>query len=324
MDDMSPQYHHRVTTSYDSWYVHAATLADYFERQMMEATPSLPLSLLTHLYETWRVARDRMFERTVCHKNILLCVGMSSAHYYVGGQTPFKIVVKGEEKVEEVKQPAFLFGLEEDKVVEEQPDAWQVCYGTVKGIDQETDDEAQQPVVPTMTYMPYRVTAVNRCPAGYGIVWAETPPPALRVGEIIGMSEKRGEGWGVGVLHWLRQTSNKTFEAGVELLDAHPKPCGVCLVKNGKPTSDYMRGFLIPEMEVLERPATLITINSGLTTHSMVQISINGQEVMAQLTKQVLATQSLSQFEFALLSDKPKDDDDDDEFNSTAKMWAKV
>jgi hypothetical protein len=56
----------------------------------------------------------------------------------------------------------------------------------------------------------------------------------------------------------------------------------------------------------------------------MVQISINGQEVMAQLTKQVLATQSLSQFEFALLSDKAKDDDDDEEFNNTAKMWAKL
>lgn len=325
LDDSSPQYHHLITTSYESWYVHSQALAEHFELQINQAisTP-LPLSLLTHLYETWRAARERMFERTECHRNILLCVGMSSAHYYVGGQTAFKIVVKGEEKVDEVKQPAFLFGLEEDKVIEEQPDAWQVCYGSVKGIDQETDGEAQQAVVPTMTYMPYRVTAVNRCPAGYGIVWAETPPPTLRVGEIIGMSEKRGEGWGVGVLHWLRQTSNKTFEAGVELLDAHPKPCGVCLLKNGKPTSDYMRGFLIPEMEALERPATLITINSGLTTHSTVQISINGQEVVAQLTKQVMATQSLSQFEFALISDKTQDDDDDDEFNSTAKMWAKV
>jgi hypothetical protein len=45
---------------------------------------------------------------------------------------------------------------------------------------------------------------------------------------------------------------------------------------------------------------------------------------VAQLTKQVMATQSLSQFEFALLSDKTQDDDDDDEFNSTAKMWAKL
>ena len=284
----------------------------------------LDLSWVRHLYETWRVARERMFERTECHKNILLCIGMSSAHYYAGGQTAFKIVVKGEEQVEEVKQPTFLFGLEEEKVIEEQPDAWQVCYGSVKGIDQETDDDAPSPEVPSMTYMPYRVTAIDRCPAGYRIIWSEPPPYALRVGEIIGMSEKRGEGWGVGVLHWLRQTSNKTYEAGVELLDALPKPCGVCLVKNGKPTSDYMRGFLIPEMEALERPATLITINSGLTTNSMVQISINGQEVVAQLTKQVMATQSLSQFEFALLSDKTQDDDDDDEFNSTAQMWAKL
>lgn len=324
VDDIPPQYHHRVNTSYESWYVHSTTLAAYFFEQMAQPTTALPLSLLTHLYETWRVARERMFERTECHKNILLCIGMSSAHYYAGGQTAFKIVVKGEEQVEEIKQPTFLFGLEEDKVVEEQPDAWQVCYGAVKGIDQEVDDDAQKPEVPSMTYMPYRVTAIDRCPAGYRIIWSEPPPFVLRVGEIIGMSEKRGEGWGVGVLHWLRQTSNKTYEAGVELLDAHPKPCGVCLIKNGKPTSDYMRGFLIPEMEVLERPATLITINSGLTTNSMVQISINGQEVMAQLTKQVLATQSLSQFEFALLSDKAKDDDDDEEFNNTAKMWAKL
>ena len=324
LDDTPPLYHHRVNTSYESWYVHTAALASYFAEQITQPTTALPLSLFTHLYETWRVARERMFERTECYKKILLCIGMSSAHYYAGGQTAFKIVVKGEEQVEEVKQPTFLFGLEEEKVIEEQPDAWQVCYGTVKGIDQESDDDAQKPEVPSMTYMPYRVTAIDRCPAGYRIIWSEPPPYALRVGEIIGMSEKRGEGWGVGVLHWLRQTSNKTYEAGVELLDAHPKPCGVCLIKNGKPTSDYMRGFLIPEMEVLERPATLITINSGLTTNSMVQISINGQEVMAQLTKQVLATQSLSQFEFAVLSDKTKDDDDDDEFNNTAKMWAKL
>lgn len=323
VDDHPPLYHHRVITSYNSWYIHAQGLADYFAEQIAQSNASLSLSLLTHLYVTWFASRERLLDRTECDRNILLCIGMSSAHYYVGGQTPFKIVVKGEEQVEEVKQPTFLFGLEEDKITEEQPDAWQICYGSVKGIDEEVPEGSDQPVVPTMTYMPYRVKAVNRSPAGYGIIWSEAPPLSLRVGEIIGMSEKRGEGWGVGVLHWLRQTSNKTFEAGVELLDAHPKPCGVCLIKNGKPTSDYMRGFLLPEMEVLERPASLITISSGLTTNSMVQISINGQEVIAQLTKQIMATQSLSQFEFAVVSDKANDDEED-EFSSTAKMWAKL
>ncbi len=326
LDDNPPLYHHRVITSYNSWYIHAQGLADYFAEQITQSNASLPLSLLTHLYETWRASHERMFERTECHKNILLCIGMSSAHYYAGGQMAFKVVVKGEEQVEEVKQPTFLFGLEEDKVTAEQPDAWQVCYGSVKGINEEEVEGSDQPIVPTMTYMPYRVKAVNRCPAGYGVIWSEAPPLSLRVGEIIGMSEKRGEGWGVGVLHWLRQTSNKTYEAGVELLDAHPKPCGVCLVKNGKPSSDYMRGFLLPEMEVLERPASLITISSGLTTNSMVQISINGQQVIAQLTKQILATQSLSQFEFAIVGDnkQPEHDEGDDEFNDTSRLWAKL
>ena len=50
----------------------------------------------------------------------------------------------------------------------------------VKGIDQESDDDAQKPEVPSMTYMPYRVTAIDRCPAGYRIIWSEPPPYALR------------------------------------------------------------------------------------------------------------------------------------------------
>ena len=171
-----------------------------------------------------------------------------------------------------------------------------------------------------MTYMPYRVTAENRCPGGYGIVWADEPPLALRVGELIGMSEQRGQGWGIGVLHWLRQNTQGSFEAGIELLAAHPKPCGVCLLNNKQVASDYMRGFLIPEMRSLDQPASMITPSSGLSVESMVKISLNGQEVTVKLTKQILATQSVSQFEFAVLAETTESYNPDD----TDTFWARL
>jgi hypothetical protein len=59
LDDTPPLYHHRVNTSYESWYVHSSALAAYFAEQIAQPTTVLPLSLLTHLYETWRVARER-------------------------------------------------------------------------------------------------------------------------------------------------------------------------------------------------------------------------------------------------------------------------
>ncbi len=301
LNDQPPLFHHLATTHHDSWFIHSAKLAEHFQSLMPQSSGVLSLSLITHLFEAWSATRERMFERATCHKHILLCLGMSSAHYFVGDQTEFKLVVKGEEKKEEVKQPAFLFGLDEGNVLKEQPDAWQICYGLIEAVEIDEVEEVDLPPVPTMTYMPYRVTAQNRCPGGYGLAWPAEPPTALRVGEIIGMSEQRGHGWGVGVVHWLHQTSERTITVGVELLAAHPKPCGVCLV-NKQTTSDYMRGFLIPEMRSLEQPASIITPNSGLTMNSIVKISLNGQEVVVQLTKQILATQSMSQFEFALLN----------------------
>jgi hypothetical protein len=176
-----------------------------------------------------------------------------------------------------------------------------------------------------MTYMPYRVTAENRCPAGYGLVWPEDPPLALRVGEIIGMSEQRGKGWGIGILHWLRKKPDQTVEAGVELLAAEPKPCGICLVKNGHQTSEYMRGFLIPEMKSLDRPASIIVPSSGLASGSTVRVSLHGQDVTMQLTRLVMATQSINQYEFAIVNTElPPVDDGLGDLDDIDGLWAKI
>ena len=60
-------------------------------------------------------------------------------------------VVKGEEKEEVVEQPKFLFGLDEGDVLEEQPDAWQLCYGAVSAIDEESEDNVIMPPVSVVT-----------------------------------------------------------------------------------------------------------------------------------------------------------------------------
>ncbi|WP_107864404.1 hypothetical protein [Agitococcus lubricus] len=309
LDDNPPLYHHRAITAYDSWYIQVSALVTDLEKQAQADSPVLPLSLLLHLIRVWRQPLQRDFERTACHKHILLCLGLSSAHYYAGGQTEFKTLVRGEEKKDEIEQPKFLFGLDDGEILEEQPDAWQICYGAVSAIDEEPED-TPMPEVPKMTYMPYRATAINRCPAGYGLLWPDQVPDLLRVGEIIGMSEQRGQGWGIGILHWLKQTAQQQVELGVELLAAQPKPCGVCLMKNGHVASEYMRGFLIPEMRILERPASIIVPNAGLVSGSTIGVSLNGQQVQMQLTHLLLATQSIYQFEFAIINTElpPVDD----------------
>ena len=167
-----------------------------------------------------------------------------------------------------------------------------------------------------MTYLPYRLKAKDRSPAGQRLIWSESPPSSLRVGEAIALSAERGEDWGVGVLHWIQQKSDKTIEIGIEILAAQPNPCGVCLLKNNKPSSDYMRGFLIPEMPSWEQPATLMTLNAGLSVGAMVRVKQSGQEMDIQLTKLVLATQSLNQFEYSTVGEVA--------FDPMASLWQKL
>lgn len=294
-DDTPPRYHHQIATAYDSWYIECSTLVAYLQQCLNEPTLILPRHLLMHLLSVWQEAKDRMFVRRPVDKAVLLSVGMSAAHYYISNQTPFSEVVKEEEK-EEIEQPKFLFGLEEEKVPTQPIDAWLVCYGNVDSIE---DEEQNLPTVPSMTYMPYRLKAIDRSPAGQKLSWSEPPPLSLRVGEAIALSAERDEGWGVGVLHWIQQKSDRTIEIGVEILAAEPNPCGVCLLKNNKPSSDYMRAFLIPEMPSWEQPATLMTLNAGLSVGAMVRVRQFGQEMDITLTKLVLATQSLNQFEYS-------------------------
>ncbi len=315
-DDNPPRYHHLIATAYDSWYIGNAPLVAHLRQCLAEPTLILPRHLLFHLLSVWSEAKDRMFVRRPVHKSVLLSVGMSSAHYYISNQVAFSEVVKEDEK-EEIEQPKFLFGLEEDKVPTEHIDAWQLCYGNVDAI---ADEQQNLPNLPQMTYMPYRLKAIDRSPAGQKLVWSEPPPVGLRVGEAIALSEERDQGWGVGVLHWIQQKSDKTIEVGVEILAAEPKPCGVCLLKNNKPSSAYMRAFLIPEMLSVEQPPTLMTLNAGLTIGSMVRVRYFGQEMDIKLTKLVLTTQSLNQFEYTAAHPT----DTDQQFDPNESLWKKL
>jgi hypothetical protein len=295
-DDRPPAFRHRAAPRPGSWFIRSEALLPLLQ------DAAIPASLQDHLLAVWRRGRDRMFERRPCEKPVLISLGLSAAHYFLAGQREFRVVVKGNEEKKTAAQPAFLFGLEEETVVE-QPDAWQISYATVSTIDDDAEREKEEEDKgPAVTYQPYQVEALNLSPGGYGIRWSGNPPSLLRPGEIIAISEERGRGWNIGLLHWLRVTSEYQVEAGLELLSAQAKPCGICRIRNLREDSDYLRGFLIPEMKSLDQPATLVTSGTTFAVGSDVKISLAGQTVLAQLTKLVLATASINQYEFAVLN----------------------
>ena len=62
-----------------------------------------------------------------------------------------------------------------------------------------------------------------------------------------------------------------------------------------------MRTFLLPEVKSMGRPATLITPNVSFRTGYNVMLRQGQEEHKAQLTTEILTTQSFSQFTFIWL-----------------------
>ena len=63
----------------------------------MASPGKLSLGLISHLADVWRRGKERMFERKPCDKQILICLGLSAAHYYLADQRDFREIVRGDE-----------------------------------------------------------------------------------------------------------------------------------------------------------------------------------------------------------------------------------
>lgn len=307
-EDCPPAYHHRVTRTPSCWYVHSQRFFTHLQT-LTDTTSELPSGLILHLLDVWQNSKERLFERRPCRKPLLLCLGLSATYYFMSGEKEFSVTIKGEEKkIEPPPPPAFLFAPEEDSSEPALSDAWQINYTTAERLEQ-TKTHVQptlEPLVkPSIVYDSYQVMAINSSPCGYGICWPDNPPMDLRPGDVIGVYENANSGWCVGILHWVRQTVSHSIDAGLEILSTCAQPCAISLIqRKNQEQSDFLRCLLLPEIKSLDRPIMLVTPKSVFSTGNVVKICLSGQDVMAELTRQVLATHSISLFEFALLGAK--------------------
>jgi hypothetical protein len=147
----------------------------------------------------------------------------------------------------------------------------------------------------------YRCSIVNISPGGYCVRWSGKTPNVLRTGELVAVREPSDKTWHVGLIRWVKQNPTEGAEFGIEILSPRGKPCGARVLRKDGSSTDYMRTLLLPEMKNLNRPATIITPILAFKTGYRISIRLGREEVKAQLTREIMVTQSFSQFEFVIL-----------------------
>jgi hypothetical protein len=197
---------------------------------------------------------------------VLLCVGLPAVHFFACGQRPFSA---GEDRQEPT--PAQLptglgqdrrqsagetvqAGLEESSSMPSDPPA-------AKPDDKADSRQAARPPIPEM----FRVDRWNirdMSPQGFLLSRPRDAGTSVRVGDALGIQRTDQPGsWSAGVVRWLKSSSGKKTEIGVEFLGPQARPVGVRLESGGNGAgSAHSPALLLPALLPLHRPASLLVM----------------------------------------------------------------
>ncbi len=280
-------------------------------RQQKEAENDLAVpakvsdTLLTHLSQALGILAKRNFNRISSQGSLEICVGLTSAHYFISGEKTFTEFVNGNDTGHHDEENLFV------RTARQKQDAWSGAHDAAPADDRLVSADtpinfkgnygnSQSPSTDRNRPRAYQALLVNTSPGGYCVAWESNVPPSLQAGEVLGVREHRSHPWSVAVVRWIRQIKNQGTQVGIELLAPSAAPCGVRLIQKVGNSSEYLRGLLLPEISVVNQSATLITPRLPFQSGSRISLLHDGREDQGQLSRRVSSTGSISQFELKL------------------------
>ena len=266
------------------------------------------LGLLEHLIQAWGGMKQRSFSRTPAAGEVSVAVGLTATHYHIAGGVGFYSLLYGSSAHSNnpfIGAASNRFTASDTQAVRSQHDVWEEAFDVSNRNKMESEEEGIEFSPGIDEEQPsYQGQMVNVSPRGYCIQWIDTPASNLKTGEVISIKEAKLQHWNLAVVRWIRQGKDIGTQMGVELLAPNSKPCGIRqLHKTGTP-GDYLRALYIPEISAIGQDASVLTSLMPFSVGNKVSISLEGGEEKFQLTKKLMSTGIISQFQIRAVTQK--------------------
>ncbi|WP_298142822.1 GTPase [uncultured Acinetobacter sp.] len=242
--------------------------------EKMLLTPALHF----HIHNLLSNQTGRRSERYDYSAPLRICFGLAVAHYYLS------------------RGKAFYDTLELDTPYKLHNNA--NIVGTVSKADLQepklVDREARQI---------YSADVVNISLNGYRIRWSGETPKNLKTGELILVQENTQSLWRCATIRWIKQTTDKSLELGIEILAQHMYPCALH-IRNENTINNYHVALLTQNIELdLVKNSLILPGLPIFREKQTVFLRLGNTEIKVYLVKTLLITQSFMQFEYELLDE---------------------
>lgn len=150
----------------------------------------------------------------------------------------------------------------------------------------------------------YQAQVIDISINGYRVRWASETPRNLKTGEFILLNENLQNKWRGAIIRWIKQSTNKSFEVGLEVLAQDIYPCAV-KVPADRSAFNYHQCLMVKVPNLNESNISIIVPNLPFfKEHQAIYLRLGTEEIKVYLTKTMLMTQSFAQYEFELINDE--------------------
>ena len=244
-------------------------------------TPALHFHIQNLLNHT----AERRHERYEYSAQVNMCFGLSVAHFYLSNGKNFHETL-------ELESGDYRFQSESNFVnATAEPNPLVNKLQNTKALDREAKQIFNAEVLDI---------SVN----GYRIRWTGLTPANLKTGEFILVQENAQSQWRGGVIRWIKQSTEKSLELGLEILTQEMYPCSA-YIRVDKHTNNYQPALLVQSSQLDEVSTSLIISGSQLFREKQtIHLRLGQQELKIYLTKAQIITQSFIRFDFELLNEE--------------------
>ena len=255
--------------------------AEYISKnEKIYLAPALKFHVQTILGTT----AERRHERYECSAQLHICFGLLTAHFYLSKAKNFAETLQLEHGYGLQSESRFLSSWDKKESSDNQESSIQRLSRESKAV--------------------YQADILDISVNGYRIKWTTEAPKNLRTGEYILVKETSHGHWRGGVIRWLKQSSEKSLELGLEVLAQDIFPCAV-RIQSDRHVSNYHPALILKNHNLDETKTTIILPGSQIFREQQaVHLRLGKEEVKVYLLTAQLITQSFVQFDFELLNEE--------------------
>ncbi|MDO8704511.1 MAG: hypothetical protein Q7J84_06120 [Sulfuricaulis sp.] len=236
----------------------------------VDGLDSVCLDILQRMLRSWGLVPRRQHSRIPRGGPAFVCAGIPALHFFASGQKPFAPPARASHQ--DAADDRFILPahIEQDIVHEANPDEDFIALD--EPVDKQPASSAMDTkdigVTSSSVFRVDRWQVKDTAPKGLQLVRQGGSHTYVRVGDVVGIQQMDEIGrWKAGVVRWMKSPEAGSLEMGVELLASGVKPVAVALARGAK-TPDYQPALLLPAIEALKRPATLMLPRGVFATGS--------------------------------------------------------